>query len=77
MSLCSDSREITQRLPDCSLTPTPRADLDYAAVTSVYRATRALLLALRFARHANPLTTVVYTHPSDDEMSARLRGLEC
>ena len=49
----------------------------HTAVTSVYRQTRDLFLAQRFARHASPLTTVVYTHPSDDEMNARLRGLEC
>jgi hypothetical protein len=47
------------------------------AVTNVYRATRDLFLAQRFARHASPLTTVTYTRPSDDEMSNRLRGLEC
>ena len=51
--------------------------LRHTAVTNVYRATRDLFLAQRFARHASPLTTVVYTHPSDDEMGARLRGLEC
>ena len=49
----------------------------HSAVTNVYRATRDLFLAQRFARHASPLTTVTYTHPSDDEMSNRLRGLEC
>ena len=49
----------------------------HTAVTSVYRQTRDLFLAQRFARHASPLTTVTYTQPSDDEMSNRLRGLEC
>jgi hypothetical protein len=43
-------------------------------VTAVYRATRDLFLAQRFARHASPLTTTIYTHPSDDEM---VRGLRC
>ena len=33
-----------------------------------------LFLAQRFARHVSPLTTVVYTHPSDQEMRDRLRG---
>ena len=51
--------------------------LRHTAVTSVYRQTRDLFLAQRFARHASPLTTVTYTQPSDDEMSNRLRGLEC
>ena len=49
----------------------------HTAVTNVYRATRDLFLAQRFARHASPLTTVVYTHPSDDEMRDRVRGLGC
>ena len=49
----------------------------HSAVTNVYRATRDLFLAQRFARHASPLTTVVYTHPSDQEMLQRLRHLGC
>jgi len=49
----------------------------HSAVTNVYRKTRALFLAQRFARHASPLTTTVYTHPSDEEMSAQLQRLEC
>ena len=49
----------------------------HTAVTNVYRATRDLFLAQRFARHASPLTTTMYTHPSDDEMCHRLRSLGC
>jgi integrase/recombinase XerC len=49
--------------------------LRHSSVTNVYRQTR--VLAQRFARHASPLTTTIYTHPSDDEMAARLRGLGC
>ncbi|MBX7136261.1 MAG: tyrosine-type recombinase/integrase [Fimbriimonadaceae bacterium] len=51
--------------------------LRHAAVTNVYRASRDLFLAQRFARHASPLTTVVYTHPSDDELRERVRRLGC
>ncbi len=51
--------------------------LRHRAITCVYRATHDLFLAQRFARHASPLTTVVYTHPSDEEMFERLRGMEC
>ena len=51
--------------------------LRHTSVTAVYRMTRDLFLAQRFARHASPLTTVVYTHPSDEEMYARLRDLTC
>jgi integrase len=47
------------------------------SVTAVYRATRDLFLAQRFARHASPLTITIYTHPSDDEMAERVRGLRC
>jgi hypothetical protein len=42
-----------------------------------HRASRELFLALRFARHVSPLTTTVYTHPSDEETATRLRGLTC
>jgi len=49
----------------------------HSSITAVYRATRDLFLAQRFARHASPLTTVVYTHPSDQEMFERLRGMQC
>jgi integrase/recombinase XerC len=38
----------------------------HTAVTNVYRASRDLFLAQRFARHVSPLTTTVYTHPSDE-----------
>ncbi len=36
-----------------------------------------LFLAQRFARHASPLTTTIYTHPSDEELRNRLSGLSC
>jgi len=51
--------------------------LRHSAVTNVYRASRDLFLAQRFARHVSPLTTVIYTHPSDEEMYRKLRGLPC
>ena len=44
---------------------------------AVYPASRDLFLAQRFARHASPLTTVIYTHVSDEEMFVRLRDLAC
>ena len=49
----------------------------HSAITAVYKATHDLFLAQRFARHVSPLTTTVYTHPSDDEIQARLRSLSC
>jgi site-specific recombinase XerC len=51
--------------------------LRHSAVTNVYRASRDLFLAQRFARHASPLTTVIYTHPDDEEMADRVRTLFC
>ena len=51
--------------------------LRHTAVTNVYRASRDLFLAQRFARHASPLTTTVYTHPSDQEMLERVHCLTC
>jgi site-specific recombinase XerC len=51
--------------------------LRHTAVTNVYRASRDLFLAQRFARHASPLTTTVYTHPSDSDLARCLRGIGC
>jgi len=51
--------------------------LRHSAISSVHRMTHDLYLAQRFARHVSPLTTTVYTHPSDQEMAGRVRGLEC
>jgi len=51
--------------------------LRHSTVTNVYRSSRDLFLAQRFARHASPLTTVIYTHPSDEEMYARVHDLPC
>jgi hypothetical protein len=33
------------------------------------------LLTQRFARHANPITTVAYTHPSDEELYSAIAGI--
>ena len=51
--------------------------LRHTAVTNVYRASRDLFLAQRFARHVSPLTTIIYTHVSDEELLVRLRDLAC
>jgi integrase/recombinase XerC len=55
----------------------PFHSLRHAAVTNVYRASRDLFLAQRFARHASPLTTVIYTHPTDEDLRDRVRDLAC
>ena len=51
--------------------------LRHTAVTNVYRSSRDLFLAQRFARHVSPLTTVCYTHPSDEELAEEVRELKC
>ncbi len=51
--------------------------LRHTAVTNVYRASRDLFLAQRFARHVSPLTTINYTHPSDEERAEGVRELRC
>ena len=51
--------------------------LRHTAVTNVYRASRDLFLAQRFARHVSPLTTTVYTHPGDEELFEGVRNLPC
>jgi integrase/recombinase XerC len=51
--------------------------LRHTGVTNVYRASRDPFLAQRVARYASPLTTTVYTHPSDDELFEKVRNLAC
>jgi len=51
--------------------------LRHSAISSVYRMTHDLYLTQRFARQVSPLSTTVYTHPSDQEMAGRVRGLAC
>jgi len=55
----------------------PFHSLRHTAVTNVWRASHDLFLAQRFARHASPLTTVIYTHPSDEELRKGIRDLAC
>jgi integrase/recombinase XerC len=51
--------------------------LRHSSITAVYRMSRNLFLAQRFARHASPMTTIIYTHPSDDELYEGVRDLPC
>src|SRR5438034_11534361 len=55
----------------------PFHSLRHCAITNVYRRSRDLYLAQRFARHVSPLTTTVYTHPSDEDLYAGIRALRC
>jgi site-specific recombinase XerC len=51
--------------------------LRHSAVTNVYRASKNLFLAQRFARHASPLATIICTHPADEELAEGVRDLPC
>lgn len=51
--------------------------LRHTAVTNVYRSSRDLFLAQRFARHVSPLTTTIYAHPSDDDLQQGVRRIPC
>jgi len=51
--------------------------LRHSAVTNVYRASHDLFLAQRFARHASPLTTTIYSHVSDEELFESIHDLAC
>jgi len=54
----------------------PFHSLRHSAITNVYRATKDLYLTQRFARHASPLSTTVYTHPTDEELYEGIRGIK-
>ena len=60
-----------------SVEPDAPLFLCHSSITNLYRATRNLFLAQRFARHASPLTTIVYTHPADEELWEGVRYLPC
>jgi integrase/recombinase XerC len=51
----------------------PFHSLRHTAITNVYRATKDLYLTQHSARNSSPLTTTVYTHPTEEELYAALR----
>jgi site-specific recombinase XerC len=51
--------------------------LRHTACGSLYRRSRDIRLTQRFARHASINSTVVYTHPSDDELARAVQELAC
>lgn len=50
-------------------------DDSFQACKEVHSASEDLFLAYRFARHVSPLTTTIYTHPSDEGLFERVRSL--
>lgn len=51
--------------------------LRHTACSSVYALSKDLRLTQRFARHKSVVTTMVYTHPSDDDLSRAVQQLRC
>lgn len=51
--------------------------LRHTACSSVYALSKDLRLTQRFARHRSVLTTMVYTHPSDDDLARAVEQLRC
>ena len=51
--------------------------LRHSACTNLYRATRDIRLTQRFARHKSILSTAIYTHPTDEDLSASVADLPC
>jgi integrase/recombinase XerC len=51
--------------------------LRHTALTNVYRTTRDIRLTQRVARHKSIETTIVYATPSDEDIWAAVRGLNC
>ena len=51
--------------------------LRHSAVTNLYALTKDIRLTQRFARHRSLVTTMVYTHPSEDDLVRAVEGLRC
>lgn len=51
--------------------------LRHSFATTLWRSTRDLRLVQIAARHANPSTTAVYTHPSLDDVAEAVQSLPC
>jgi len=49
--------------------------LRHTSVTNIYRETRDVRIAQRFARHANLNTTTIYAHVSDEDVLRAAKGL--
>lgn len=52
-------------------------ELRHTACTAIYRKTRCIRTTQRFARHASILSTMLYTHPTDDELARAVQELPC
>jgi integrase/recombinase XerC len=51
--------------------------LRHSACSAIYRKTRCIRTTQRFARHACITSTMIYTHPADDELARAVQELPC
>jgi integrase len=51
--------------------------LRHTAISALYRRTKDIRMAQRFARHKSILTTSIYAHPSDEDLFRAIRELPC
>jgi integrase/recombinase XerC len=51
--------------------------LRHTACTNLYRRTKDIRLTQKFARHASITSTMIYTHPGDEELVRSVQDLPC
>lgn len=51
--------------------------LRHSACTNIYASSKDLRLTQRFARHRSVVTTMLYTHPSDEDLVRAVEQLRC
>ena len=51
--------------------------LRHSSCSAIYARTKDLRLTQRFARHRSVVTTMIYTHPSDEELVRAVEQLRC
>jgi len=51
--------------------------LRHSACTNIYASSKDLRLTQRFARHRSVVTTMLYTHPSDEDLVRAVAQLRC
>ena len=51
--------------------------LRHSSCSAMYARTKDLRLTQRFARHRSVVTTMIYTHPSDEDLARAVELLRC
>lgn len=52
-------------------------ELRHTAISNLYRSTKDIRVAQRFARHASVISTTVYAHPGDEDVERAVQNLRC